>query len=134
MEDVIITISGGADAAVEFTTQGRMHTHGGKTILLYAESDLSGVEGTFTRIEMDKSEVSLHRYGSSETFMHFQRNMPSMTRVETPFGEGVLNVYTHDLRFSGGEEGGRLDLRYTLEIDGHTSENALWLNYRPAQC
>lgn len=138
MEPVIISIIGGSGLApdadvVEFITSGTLEAGGDKTVLSYAETELSGVEGTTTRIILEEDAVSLHRSGTSETFMHFARGKQSTAQVNTPYGD-TMNVYTHSLVFKSAEEGGRLDLRYTIELGGQSSENAIWVQYKSPRC
>ena len=92
---VIISIRGvqslepGEEDVMELVTQGVLRQEEGEGFSLsYLESELTGLEG--------QKHVSLY---------------------ETPYGGLILGVNTHRAKADLGTAGGRLSIRYALEVD-----------------
>lgn len=132
MDNVIISISGSdGENKIELITNGTLTSECGRVVLEYDETELSGIQGTKTRIFIDGDAVSMQRSGTSDTFMHFAKNMSSISTL----GEGAFSfsIFTHHLKFEQDNSGGDLDIRYTMEIFGESAQNRVWLNYKLRQ-
>ena len=134
MKNVIITISGGMMGVdgVELVTGGTLKHEGQNVVLEYCETELSGVDGTCTRIVMSEQEVLLERFGTSQTFLHFENQKSSIAKLKTDFAgpDDVVSVYTHDLSFSENDSGGSLGIYYTLGLNGNLKESNICLRYQ----
>ena len=79
MKDVIITITatqatddaGDMDTLAEFTTVGQFSFDGGSGTISYLESELTGMEGTFTTIHYTPDGARLERTGNLVSAMDF---------------------------------------------------------------
>ncbi len=123
-ENVIISIKGkqlyaesGPDE-MELVTSGTLKrdSRGGLTIS-YQESELTGLEGTTTKVHVDGGRVTLLREGSINSQMVFEEGMRHLSMYETPYGALSIGINTKRMRSTLGESGGDLEIDYAIEID-----------------
>jgi uncharacterized beta-barrel protein YwiB (DUF1934 family) len=121
---VIISIQGkqadpeGAEEGIELVTRGSLcgdETQGYR--LTYQESELTGLEGTTTTFCIASDQITMLRTGNLNSEMRFQEGQKHLSVYQTPFGELMVGVNTQKARAKMGESGGRIDLRYVVEID-----------------
>ena len=115
---VIISIRGvqslepGEEDVMELVTQGVPRQEEGEGFSLsYLESELTGLEG----IAPDR--ITLRREGTLNSEMIFQEGQKHVSLYETPYGGLMLGVNTHRAKADLGTAGGRLSIRYALEVD-----------------
>ncbi len=123
-DNVIISIKGkqlyaesGPDE-IELVTSGTLKrdSRGGLTVS-YQESELTGLEGTTTKVRVDGGRVTLLREGSVNSQMVFEEGMRHLSMYETPYGALSIGVNTRRMRSTLGEAGGDLEIDYAIEID-----------------
>ena len=114
---VIISIRGvqslepGEEDVMELVTQGVLRQEEGEGFSLsYLESELTGLEGTMTTIQVEGE-------GTLNSEMIFQEGQKHVSLYETPYGGLMLGVNTHRAKADLGTAGGRLSIRYALEVD-----------------
>ena len=122
-KDVIISIKGtqkydgGEPGAVELVTAGRLAQDEAGYTLSYQESELTGLEGTTTTFRIAPDRITLRREGTLNSEMIFQEGQKHVSLYETPYGGLMLGVNTHRAKADLGTAGGRLSIRYALEVD-----------------
>ena len=123
-DNVIISIKGkqlyaesGPDE-IELVTSGTLKrdSRGGYTIS-YRETELTGLEGTTTRLHIDGGRVTLLREGSTNSQMVFEEGRRHLSMYETPYGALSIGVNTKRMRSTVDEAGGDLEIDYAIEID-----------------
>ena len=123
-DNVIISIKGkqlyaesGPDE-MDLVTAGTLKRDGGGSYTIsYEESELTGLEGTTTRLHIDGSRVTLLREGSINSQMVFEEGRRHLSMYETPYGSLSVGVNTRRMRSTVGEAGGDLEIDYAIEID-----------------
>ena len=123
-DNVIISIKGkqlyaeSSPDEMELVTSGTLHwdDQGGCTVT-YQESELTGLEGTTTRLHIDGGRVTLLREGSINSQMVFEEGRRHLSMYETPYGALSIGVNTRRMRSTLGEAGGDLEIDYAIEID-----------------
>lgn len=137
-ENVIISIKGkqlyaeSAPDEMELVTSGTLKrdSRGGFTVS-YQESELTGLEGTTTRLHIDGGRVTLLREGSINSQMVFEEGMRHLSMYETPYGELSIGVNTRRMRSTVNEAGGDLEIDYAIEIDNLVAgQNLFRMNVR----
>ena len=120
-DNVIISIKGKqlyaecAPEEIELVTAGTMERDGqGGCTISYQESELTGLEGTTTRVHIDGGRVTLLREGNTNSQMVFEEGRPM---YETPYGALSIGVNTRRMRSTVDEAGGDLEIDYAIEID-----------------
>ncbi len=123
-DNVIISIKGkqlyaeSSPDEMELVTSGTLHwdDQGGCTVT-YQESELTGLEGTTTRLHIHGRRVILLREGSINSQMVFEEGRRHLSMYETPYGELSIGVSTKRMRSTLDEAGGDLEIDYAIEID-----------------
>ena len=97
-KDVIISIKGtqkydgGEPGAVELVTAGRLAQDEAGYTLSYQESELTGLEGTMTTIQVEGEQVTLMRVGEFNTQMVFREGRRHLSMYNTPYGAMAIGV------------------------------------------
>ena len=137
-ENVIISIKGkqlyaeSSPDEIELVTAGTLKrdSRGGYTVS-YQESELTGLEGTTTRLHIDGRKVTLLREGNINSQMVFEEGRRHLSMYETPYGELSIGVNTRRMRSTLGEAGGDLEIDYAIEIDNLLAgQNLFRMNVR----
>lgn len=134
---ILLTIKGshigvdGEQTSIELITEGRLFKKDGIVYIEYEESEISGKEGTKTIISIEDNTVSMERSGTSFSHMFFEPGKSYINNLITPFGAMQMEIYPTRVKYELNEQGGRLDLKYQMAIDGRTAgTNELIFHYK----
>lgn len=134
---ILLTIKGshrsadGEDSSVELITEGRLFEKDGTYYIEYEESEISGMQGTKTMFFVQDNSVMMHRSGANPSQFLFEQGKKYINSCLTPFGAIQMEIYPTKVRHELGEDQGKVDLKYQLDIDGkHTGTNELFLSYK----
>ena len=122
-KEVVISIKGmqqyeGAlPDAVELVTAGRLARDGTGYTLSYQESELTGLDGTLTTIQVDGEQVTLMRVGEFNSQLVFQEGRRHLSVYNTPYGAMSVGVNTRHLLAELSDRGGDIEVDYFIEID-----------------
>ena len=125
MKDVVISIRAiqacGMDDEdlVGFTTDG-LYTYDGEVgCLAYMETEVTGLEGTLTTIQVEEEgeQVTLMRAGEVNAQMVFQEGRRHLSMYNTPYGAMAIGVNTRHLLADLNDQGGDIEIDYAIEID-----------------
>ena len=125
-DNVIISIKGSQVNAesgpeeMELVTPGRLVRDAqGRYTISYEESELTGLEGTTTVLQIEGGRVTLLREGSVNSQMVFEEGRQHTSLYETPYGELSVDIQTSALRHNLGERGGIMEIQYSIAVE-HT--------------
>ncbi len=113
---------------LEFVTEGDLYKESDRAYVTYAESEVSGMEGTTTTVCVDGQKVSLIRLGTINSIMEFEAGKKNVTWYSTPYGDVTMGIITKDVfvNYNDQEEPTKVMIDYNIEIEGKTnSENRL---------
>jgi uncharacterized beta-barrel protein YwiB (DUF1934 family) len=134
---ILLTMKGshrstnGEDSSVELITEGRLFKKDGTYYIEYEESEISGMQGTKTMFAVQDNSVTMHRSGTNPSQFLFEQGKKYMNSFLTPFGAVQMEIYPTKVKHELGEDQGKVDLKYQLDIDGrHTGTNELFLSYK----
>ena len=122
-KDVVISIKGiqkyeNTDPdVIELVTAGRLTRVGESYTLSYQESELTGLEGTLTTIQVEGEQVTLMRVGEFTSQMVFQEGRRHLSMYTTPYGAMAIGVNTRHLLADLTDQGGDIEIDYAIEID-----------------
>ena len=123
-DNVIISIKGSQVNAesgpeeMELVTPGRLVRDAqGRYTISYEESELTGLEGTTTVLQIEGGRVTLLREGSVNSQMVFEEGCRHLSMYETPYGALSVGINTRRMKNTVGEDGGDLEIDYAVEID-----------------
>jgi uncharacterized beta-barrel protein YwiB (DUF1934 family) len=129
MKDIWLKIIGSqitrdeGDEQMEFITEGKYLEEDGSVLLLYDESELSGVEGCTTSLRITGDKIKMERYGSAidmDTAIEFERGRRFKGYYDTPFGSIEMEVLTNSVtnNIERGKVSGYLDIDYNVSLKG----------------
>ncbi len=128
--NVLLTIEGqqwnGEDKpqSVRLTYVGRLYRKDPAWYIVYDESPATGLEGTQTTMQVaDDGSVSLIRTGSHGMNLKFYPGNRHITRMETPFGDLDVEVYTSLVKTNITRKGGYIHLGYTIDFNNREHMN-----------
>ena len=123
MKHVIITVKGIQITAdepatdMELVTEGEYTYENGTGWFTYEESEITGMEGTTTRFDFSPTEAVITREGSVSSKMIFMEGKLNVFLYNTPWGSMTMGIDTHKIESSLNENGGSIDIDYTLTFD-----------------
>ena len=137
-KDVIISIKGKQSypqcppEIIELVTEGVLEDRGDQGITLsYAESEVTGLEGTVTTIQVEPRRVTLLREGSVNSQMVFEEGRRHLSMYNTPYGALSVGINTRKMRSSLSGTGGDVTIYYALEIEhGQAGQNMFHIRVR----
>jgi len=136
-QEVMISVKGiqqfeAADKdSIELVTRGSLDREGSMLTLQYEESELTGLEGTLTTIQVEPERVTMLRTGQVNTQMVFQEGRRHLAMYNTPYGAMTVGVNTRHLYAELGEDGGEIEIDYNIEIDhAVTGRNIFRINVK----
>ena len=84
----------GSIGSMEFYTEGKYYEKQGSKYISYAETEISGLEGTNTFIKLSGGEAALIRSGAYSSKMIFQVGRETKNQYTTEYGVFDLSVLT----------------------------------------
>ena len=139
-KEVVISIKGmqkyeGAPPdVIELVTEGRLVREGGSYTLSYQESELTGLEGTLTTIQVDGEQVTLMRMGEFNSQLVFQEGRRHLSVYNTPYGAMSVGVNTRHLMAELTDQGGDIEVDYSVEVDhAIAGRNVFRINVKEAE-
>lgn len=134
----LITVTGmqnlenNPDDSIEFITDGVFTKIPEGYAVKYAESELTGLEGTTTTVEILPDRVSVFRKGTLNMNMDFKEGCKSDFLYDTMFGSATLSFQTHKIVADFNDRGGNLSIDYVVNMEhAVVGRNKLSLSVRP---
>lgn len=99
--------------------------------IYYRESELTGLGGTCTTVDITPDAITVERKGMLNTKMVFREGERDRFLYDTHFGAATLGVETRKVRASFDDLGGELSIDYVVNME-HTvaSRNILNMSVR----
>lgn len=112
------------DDTIEMITTGLFFEKNGKTYIKYEDASLDEDQITSTTIKIGDDQVSILRYGATNTQMIFEKDKEHFTPYETPFGLFEIVLRTTEIQFDKEIDKMTLNVAYNIEINhGGASES-----------
>lgn len=136
---VIISIQGKQNypqrepEVIELVTEGTLEDWEGRSLALsYRESEVTGLEGTQTTIQVEPGRVTLLRQGALNSQMIFEEGRQHLSLYETPYGALEIGIRTRKIHSSLNGQGGDVTIYYALEIGhGEAGRNMFHISVHP---
>ena len=127
-KDVIISVIGSqkydgqTTEKVELVTDGTLTCHGdGKYSVSYAESEMTGLEGTVTTFDVEPHCITLTRTGALNSQMIFEEGHTHESLYDMGFGALLIGVRARKVQSALDETGGSFRMEYIIKIDNDVS-------------
>ncbi|WP_055669374.1 DUF1934 domain-containing protein [Desnuesiella massiliensis] len=108
---------------IEVVTPGKFYKEEDTYYAVYDETEISGMEGTTTTLQIWPNKLSLVRIGTTSAKMEFEKNSPCTTLYNTPYGMLEIKIETNDLKVEVGDGGGEISVNYNMSIAGQKPQN-----------
>ena len=135
-EDVLKNFSGEMPEPTEMLMEGKLLVADHRVELVYAESELTGMQGSLTAIGFEPSNpdlVSMVRTGPVRTALTFEEGKRHICLYNTPFSEFEVCVRTIKVNNRLLEEN-KIELDYLIEIHGAQAEHCkMTVTVRPSE-
>lgn len=119
---------------IELVTEGRLTRDGKSYTLSYQESELTGLGGTLTTIQVDGDQVTLMRVGEFNSQLVFQEGRRHLSMYNTPYGAMTIGVNTRHLLAQLTDQGGDIEVDYSVEVDhAMAGRNVFRINVKEAE-
>ena len=124
MKDVVISLHStqntGTDEedTIDFSTDGMYTYDGENACITYLESEVTGLTGTRTSVIVTPDKVAVERDGFITSRMFFMEGEKTSFLYDTPAGSATMSVRARSIKKDFNEDGGTLELRYTLDFNG----------------
>ena len=116
------TYPGQEPDVIELVTDGTVEQRpDGCWELCYQGSDLTGLEGVTTSFLIEPGKITLTRQGRLRSQMVFQEGVRHDSLYQMEFGTLMMAVCANKVEYQLSEEGGTVDLLYTIEIEQTTA-------------
>lgn len=109
------------DSDIELVSECEFYKSDGVYFCEYEESEITGLGGTKTSIEIGSDYVSLTRRGTVNSQMLFMEGRKTTSLYAMPFGELTIDIHTKSLTSNIGDCGGRLLVDYIIDINNASS-------------
>ena len=123
-KDVLISFTGtqsdgDAKDKIELYTEGRFYKKGNTYYVSYAESELTGMEGTTTTLKIDRESnvITMMRFGSNSTHLIFESGKKHLCCYETGYGALTVGVNSDYVDIDISEKGGKIAAKYTIDVN-----------------
>ena len=121
--EVVLSIRGRQSYAgqepdvIELVTEGTLSRDGDVWTICYEESALTGLQGVTTTFTIDRDVITLTRTGKLNSQMVFKEGVSHDSLYQVEFGTLMLTVCATKVDPKLTEEGGTVDLVYSIEIE-----------------
>lgn len=141
-KDVVISVMGMQkfeqqdSDKVELVTEGHLVREAGNYILTYHESEMTGLEGTMTTIQVNKAQdqVTLIRVGQFNSQMVFQEGRRHLSMYNTPYGAMAVGVNTRHMYAELNDVQGEIEVDYNIEVDHSVAgRNIFKISFKEAE-
>lgn len=117
---------------ITLNTTGAYTNRGGARFIAYKEYDTENPKVSFTSVlKVEPGKVTMMRSGTA-TRLILEEGRRHLCLYDTGYGTMSVGVFTSSLLSSLGEQGGRVDIQYTLDIDSNlSSSNHITVEVKP---
>lgn len=134
----LITVTGvqnlqdSGDDSIELVTDGIYTKIPEGYAVKYAESELTGLSGTTTTVEIRPEGVAVERKGTLNMRMEFKEGQKTSFLYDTQFGAATLCFETRKIVADFNESGGHLSIDYVVNMEhAVVGKNRLSMSVRP---
>lgn len=106
------TLGEGAAQPMTLVAFGQLTEKGGTTYVRYAESQVTGMEGTRTTLKWTEDSLTVIRHGRYEHRQQYERGRNSSFQYRTPYFTVPMMVYTREM---DSQPNGSVRLRIEIE-------------------
>ena len=131
-KEALIKLHGKAEGSdsdiIDFTSVGKVAIEENIICIEYDESEMSGMEGSVSKIIIAGDTVTLNRMRTYVSTMAFIQGQEMPAEIITPYGMMKLKVFTDEIKLDVTENNIELMLDYAFSMGGERVKNYLTLS------
>lgn len=104
--------------AVEVVSPGKFYKKDCTYYAEYDETEISGMEGTTTKLQINQDGLLLIREGTTSAKMEFKNDERCISLYNTPYGMLELIIETRKLEVKVDDCGGEINIDYDIGVTG----------------
>lgn len=126
-KDVMITVDSKQQhpdqepEVINFITEGTYSKKDDHYCITYAESPVTGLDGTTTTMEVASDSVTLIRFGNVSSLMVFERGRKHISEYNTEYGNIKVGITARKLNVEMNDHGGHFGVEYVLEVNNQVT-------------
>ena len=138
-ENYLISIIGrqnvdGELGEVRVTTVGDYIKKNGKQYIVYKEYDENQTRPRTSILKVEKDKMTMIRGDDDRTRLILENGKRHLCQYDTGYGNMMIGIFTSQLHSNLTDEGGRLEVRYTLDINSNlSSSNEILITIKEAE-
>lgn len=103
------------DDKIELLTEASFEKKDDSYIIVYDESELTGMKGTKTKLDIEKDKLTMTKYGANSSCMLFEVGKKYSTPYITSVGQIDLDIITKKYNSSIDDNGkGKIEIEYKI--------------------
>ncbi len=105
---------------IELITEGKVYLKNNATYVVYEESEISGMEGTTSRLKITENCIVIKKTGRNNSELIFELGKRFRTLYRTPHGDFPMEIVTKKIKINKMDSYKNLDITidYDLNITG----------------
>ena len=138
-ENYLISIIGrqnvdGELGEVRVTTVGDYIKKNGKQYIVYKEYDENQTRPRTSILKVEKDKMTMIRGDDDRTRLILENGKRHLCQYDTGYGNMMIGIFTSQLHSNLTDEGGKLEVRYTLDINSNlSSSNEILITIKEAE-
>ncbi len=121
----------GSEDKMELITLGNYYQKKQAYYIVYKESEISGMQGVTTSIQINPDKVILNRMGPVELKQQFEHGVLHRSAYITSYGTIIMGVLAKEIDVHLTSLGGNITLKYDLFVEEELlSHNELRINIK----
>lgn len=103
------------DDKIELLTEATFEKKDDSYIIIYDESELTGMEGTKTKLNIEKERLTMTKYGANSSCMLFEVGKKYSTPYLTSVGQIDIDIITRKYNMCMDDNGkGKIEIEYKI--------------------
>jgi len=118
---------------LELVTEGKYYKKDNSYYVTYAETEVTGMEGTTTTLKIRDNTVTLMRFGIVNSQMVFEKGQKHVSYYDTAYGAFTVGVIANEVDVKIDDNSAEIKVGYQVEVDNNrTGLNNFSISVREA--
>lgn len=108
---------------LELVTEGKYYKKNNNYYVSYAETEVTGMEGTTTTLKISDNTVTLMRFGIVNSQMVFEKGQKHVSYYDTAYGAFTVGVIANEVNVKADDNSAEINIGYQVEVDNNRTGN-----------
>lgn len=106
---------------LELVTEGKYYKKDNSYYVTYAETEVTGMEGTTTTLKIRDNTVTLMRFGIVNSQMVFEKGQKHVSYYDTAYGAFTVGVIANEVDVKIDDNSAEIKVGYQVEVDNNST-------------